>query len=134
MEIKEELLDIDGIKKSSKPLIDLFIRRTAVLTSTSEFLCEKIIKDQWKNANKLTQASYNIAEIDFCNLGSFYISPSKARKRVARLEKAISDLSMQQVTTDDKKEKRKEAIILSLKENLKTIKFKTKQITAKDEN
>lgn len=87
MEIKDELLDIDGIKNSNKALLELFIRRTAVVTSTQERVVEKIVKDQWKQANKATQTGSPISEIDFCNLGTLYISPSKARKRIERIKK-----------------------------------------------
>lgn len=133
MEIKDELLDIDGIKNSSKPLIELFIRRTAVLTSTQESLCEKIIKDQWKNANKITQGDSNVSEIDFCNLGTFYISPAKARKRIAKLEKMTKSLESKGPDSDVKVENKRNAILLRNQDLLKTIKFKTKQITSKYE-
>lgn len=133
MEIKDELLDIDGIKKSNKPLIELFIRRTAVLTSTQESLCEKIIKDQWNRANKVTQPDSNISEIDFCNLGTFYISQSKAKKRVARMEKYEKDLEAQSTGSDVRADNKRNAILLKTKDVLKTIKFKTKQINSKNE-
>lgn len=84
MKITDELLDIDGIKNSNKPLIDLFIRRTAVLTSTPEHLVEKIIKNQWKKANEVLSSKSDISEVDFCNLGSFFLSPTKAKKRITR--------------------------------------------------
>lgn len=92
MKINERLLDIDVVQNSRLPLIDLFIRRTAVVTSTPEHIVEKIVKDQWKNANKKTQPNDPVGEIDFCNLGLFYISKSKASKRIARLEKFNADL------------------------------------------
>lgn len=82
MQIKEELLDIQGIKNSNKQLIDLFIRRTAVLTSTPEHIVEKIIKNQWKKANEVLSAKSEISEVDFCNLGSFFLSSTKAKKRI----------------------------------------------------
>jgi len=91
MQINDELLDIEGIKKSNKNLLDLFIRRTAVLTSTQEHLVEKIIKDQWKNANKVSQPGSPISEIDFCNIGTFFISGNKSKKRIAKNERFIKD-------------------------------------------
>ena len=87
MQIKEELLDIEGIKNSNKPLLDLFIRRTAVLTSTPEHIVEKIVKDQWKRANQVLSTGTPIAEVDFCNLGSFRISKNKSKARIEKLEK-----------------------------------------------
>ena len=87
MRINESLLDIEVIQNSKLPILDLFIRRTSVITSTPEFLVEKIIKDQWQSANTQTRPGNPISEIDFCNLGSFYISSNKARKRIAKLEK-----------------------------------------------
>ena len=87
MQIKEELLDIEGIKNSNKPLIDLFIRRTAVLTSTSEAITEKIIKSQWRKANEALSPKTEIKEVDFCNLGSFFLSIPKAKKRIIKNER-----------------------------------------------
>lgn len=86
MQINEPLLDIENIKNSKKNLLDLFIRRTAVLTSTPEHLCEKIIKDQWANASKVLQSTSDVSEIDFCNLGTLFMSQAKAKKRIARLQ------------------------------------------------
>lgn len=127
MEIKEELLDIEGIGRSNKPLIDLFIRRTAVLTSTPEWLAEKIIKDQWKNANKQTQADCQVSEIDFANLGTLFISPSKARKRIVRQEKHYNELVTKGPSTDKRAEKRRQLQMDICQESIKAIKFKTKQ-------
>jgi len=128
MEIKEELLDIEGIQRSNKPLVDLFIRRTAVLTSTPEWLAEKIIKDQWKNANKQTQSDSHVSELDFANLGTFFISPSKARKRVVRQERHYKDLVSKGPGTDQKSEKKRQLQMDICQESIKAIKFKTKQL------
>lgn len=92
MQITESLLDIENIKKSKKPLLDLLIRRTAVVTSTQESLTEKIIKDQWHNASKVSQAGSPISEIEFPNIGTFFISKSKASKRIIKIEEQISKL------------------------------------------
>jgi hypothetical protein len=87
MEIKEELLDIEGIKNSNKSMLDLFIRRTSVITSTPEDLVEKIIKDQWKRANQVLSTGTSIGEVDFPNLGSFKLSKKKSKARIEKLEK-----------------------------------------------
>jgi hypothetical protein len=128
MEIKDELLDIEGIKKSSKTLLDLFIRRTAVLTSTPEFMVEKIIKDQWKNANKKTQPDSDIAELDFPNLGSFYISSAKAKKRIKRVEKHHDELVLAGPVPGEREEKKRVDKINIDKKVIREIKFKTKQL------
>lgn len=128
MQIKEELLDIEGIKNSNKPLIDLFIRRTAVLTSTPEHLVEKIVKDQWKNANRQSQPNNPISQIDFANLGTFYISPTKSAKRIKRQEKGVNDLIQKGPLTDEKDEKKRLRVIGESQETLKSIKIKLKQI------
>lgn len=109
MKIENELLDIEGIKKSNKPLLELFIRRTAVLTCTQEHLVDKIIKDQWKQANKAIQAGTTGSEVDFCNLGSFFISQSKIKKRIAKLEATNKTITE---TTEDLENKKKESIII----------------------
>jgi hypothetical protein len=126
MQIKEELLDIPGIKKSNKPLIDLFIRRTAVLTSTPEAIVEKIIKDQWRHANKMTQPEFPIAEIDFCNLGTFYISNNKAQRRLLKIER-VQALNAKQDPATKKVNERKEIIEKHNENIVKTIKLKIKQ-------
>lgn len=127
IEIKEELLDIEGIKKSSKPLLDLFIRRTAVVTQTSETLTDLVVKDQWRRANKLTQAQYSVAEFDFCNLGIFYLSKNKAKKRISKLEDINAAVSKESFPSDKLKTK-KEVVIQRNLQTIKTIKFKTKQL------
>lgn len=127
MQIKEELLDIDGIKKSKKPLLDLFIRRTAVLTSTPENIVEKIVKDQWRNANKMFQMNSSVGEIDFCNLGTFFISQSKAKKRIRKIEKTQTNLINVVESTHDRINKRRELSKIKNIEVIRSIKLKTKQ-------
>lgn len=92
MEIKDELLDIEGIKRSNKPLLDLFIRRTAVLSQTSENITDLIIRDQWRNASKVTSPNTSISEIEFPSLGTLFISEKKALKRIKRHEKHVERL------------------------------------------
>lgn len=123
IEIKEELLDIEGIKKSNKSLLDLFIRRTAVITSTREDLTEKIIKDQWRQANKKTQSGNDISEIDFCNLGTFFISKAKSRKRIEKLT-LINDA----LTRKEMDEIKKQIIIDRNNNMMRSIKMKLKQL------
>lgn len=128
IKIEDELLDIDGIKNSNKNLLDLFIRRTAVITSTPEAIVEKIIKDQWSKANKATQPSSQVSEIDFCNLGTFYISKSKATKRIKRLENMNKILADRNSVLSDIVDKRRSVIIVQNENKIKEIKFKTKQL------
>lgn len=105
IEIKEELLDIEGIKRSNKPLLDLFIRRTAVLTSTKESLTEKIIKDQWRHAQRMTRADTDVSEIDFCNLGILFMSPTKAKKKLKKTEEILSKTDYYDTHPDPKVDK-----------------------------
>ena len=132
IEIKEELLDIEGIKNSKKPLLDLFIRRTAVVTQTTEALTEKIIRDQWRYANKMMQANSSVSEIDFCNLGVLKLSLVKARKRIERLNKSINLYTELMATVDDKNKEKCKEHIFSYNEIINRIKLKTKQLS--DEN
>jgi hypothetical protein len=92
MDIKEEYLDIEGIKKSKRSLIDQFIRRTAVLTQTPERITDMIIKDQWKQANLVTQPGVQVSSIDFASIGKFMISKAKANRRLRRHEKSLERL------------------------------------------
>ena len=92
MEIKDKILDIEDVKKSKLSLLSLFIRKTAVMTSLSEDLVDLIIKDQWNNANKQTKASSSISEIDFPNIGIFYISNRKSENKLLALDKIDKNL------------------------------------------
>lgn len=86
MKIDYDLLDESIINnKSKKSLIDLFIRKTSVLTSVNESLVDMVVKDQWANANEVTRPTSDIKEIDFPNIGKMYISSSKVRKKIARI-------------------------------------------------
>jgi hypothetical protein len=127
MQIHDELLDIEGIKKSNKPLLDLFIRRTAVLTSTPEHLVDKIVRDQWKRANRASQSSSEVSEIDFCNLGSFFMSKSKANKRIKKMEDMKRVVEANGPNPDPKIQKKLEATQITNMQTINLIKFKTKQ-------
>lgn len=132
MKITQPLLDIEVIQKSKMPLLDLFIRRTSVLTSTPEHLVEKIVKDQWKNANKKTQPCVPVGEIDISNMGIFYLSKSKAAKRIARLEKSNEQYLLDQQENPITKPGRD----LTLQRNLdiiRSIRIKTKTAANEDE-
>ena len=133
MEIKEELLDISNIKSSKKTLIDLFIRRTAVLTSTSEDLVEKIIKDQWSYANKQTQTDNPIKEISIPNIGTFKLSDNKARRRVRRLAD-LEAKALDAISKDESVRRIKEIKIGSYKKISNSIKIKNKMITDEDKH
>src|SRR5688572_27127857 len=124
MEIKEELLDIEGIKNSKKSLLDLFIRRTAVITSTQEALVEKIVKDQWRQANKATQTGSLVSEIDFCNLGVLFISPNKAKKRVEKINKFIETVQNLAPDSSEKVMKKRETNISQYNDMIGHINYK----------
>lgn len=121
MEISNQLLDIDMISNSKKSLLELFIRRTSVITSTPESLVEKIIKDQWAFANKQTQPISNVAEIEFSNIGTLYLSKNKATKRLAKLDEWILELENGDLTIE-----KNQLRLQKNKEIRKTIKFKMK--------
>jgi hypothetical protein len=88
---------------------------------------EKIIKDQWSHANKVTQAGNDISELDFCNLGTFFISQKKAKKRITRIEKIQSKMD-QSASDNEKINKRREVIKQNNLDTIKSIKLKTKQL------
>ncbi len=127
IQIKDELLDIEGIKNSKKPLLDLFIRRTAVLTSTAEHITEKIIKDQWREANRQSQPINNTSEIDFCNLGTFFISKNKGYKRMLRNQKKIDEINLLPLGEDEKVNQRNEQMKENYSVSIRQIQFKLKQ-------
>lgn len=131
MQINEPLLDVDVISGSRKSLIDLFIRRTAVLTSTPENITEKIIKDQWNQANKALMSDTSIGQVDFCNLGTFSISLSKANKRLDRIAKI--EAQPEKEFKDEVQRKRYSDIMNRNKELIRSIKLKTKQTDQKQE-
>lgn len=120
MEIKEKILDIEDVKKSKLPLLQLFIRKTAVMTSVSEHLVELIIKDQWNNANKQTKEGSVISEIDFPNIGVFYISKKKSERRIDTLIKA-SDTLLDRINNIESSEKEKIEAEVQIVRNTRTI-------------
>ncbi len=128
MEIKDELLDIEGIKNSKKSLLDLFIRRTAVLTQTSESVVDLLIKDQWRNATKESQAGKSTSEFDFCNLGTFYLSENKAKRRLESLDRRIKAVQELPEDPETKVMQRRLLGIQRYEEQKTNIKIKTKQI------
>lgn len=62
--------------------LDFFIRQTAKQTMISESIVDRIIRDQWKYANK---ASHNLEEIEVKELGTFYPSPKKVANQIKKL-------------------------------------------------
>lgn len=124
IEIKEELLDIDNIKNSKKPMLDLFIRRTAVLTQTPEDITDKIIRDQWKQASKMTQSHTDICEIDFTNLGIFEMSAAKAGRRIIKNRNCINVLVNRPENPDAKIERTKQLSIEKYKLIIESIQRK----------
>lgn len=127
MEIKDELLDIEGIQNSKKPLLDLFIRRTAVLTQTDESMTDKIIRDQWRNANKVSQRDSQVAEIDFPNLGVLYMSKNKGNKRIKKMENHIKYVERLPHIDDERELKTRVNSINRYQDIINQIKYKTKQ-------
>lgn len=125
MEIKEELLDIEGVKASKKPLLELFIRRTAVVTQTSEYLSSLIIKDQWRNMTKESMAGNPTAEFDVPNVGNFCISKPKALKRLESIE-FKKQKTMENPVNDDKQLNRKLTALQRYEDMKKYIKIKLK--------
>lgn len=121
MKIKEELLDLEDIQRSNKPLLDLFIRRTAVITQTSENLTDLIIRDQWRNANKALAEGSNISQVEVSYLGTFYLSKNKALKRIENLEGINKSL---EVTQDPKLLKYRDGIKKRNLRSIGLIKFK----------
>lgn len=120
MEIKEKILDIEDVKKSKLPLLSLFIRKTAVMTTVPEYLVELIVKDQWNNANKQTKETSTVSEIDFPNIGVFYISKRKSERRIDILVKASATLLDKASNTETSEKERSEAEI-QIGRNTKTI-------------
>lgn len=126
IEIKDELLDIEGIKKSNKNMLDLFIRRTAVITSTPEFITEKIIKDQWRNANMHLGTTKDTSEVDFCNIGTFFISKRKGNNKINTLKKGINTLENQILTATEKEKEKHEFHAQRMQGTINQIKRKLK--------
>lgn len=128
MEIKEELLDIEGIKSSKKSLIDLFIRRTAVITQTSENLVDLMIKDQWRNANRVAQPGSEVAQIEFPHIGTFSISKNKAQRRLESLDRRIKAVEVLEPVEDKRTMNGRFLCIQRYKEQVKNIKTKIKTL------
>jgi len=101
MEIKDELLDIEDIKRSKKPLVDLFIRRTAVITQTSENLVDLVVRDQWRNMLKVASEDTLVSELDVPMIGLLKLSKTKANKRIALHERKLGTYR-ERLSEDDK--------------------------------
>lgn len=128
MEIKDKILDIEDVKKSKLPLLSLFIRKTAVMTSVPEHLVELIIKDQWNNANKQTKEDNPISEIDFPNIGIFYISKRKSENKLLSLDKIdknLNDTIVNNPASSDADIKRAKEMILKNDKYRASISLKT---------
>lgn len=106
MEIKDELLDINDIKRSKKPLVDLFIRRTAVVTQTSETLVDLVIRDQWKNMLKVASSNSPVSELDVPMIGLLKLSKTKANKRIDQHKHKIETYT--RTLSDDQKRREKQ--------------------------
>lgn len=124
MEIKEELLDLEDIKRSKKPLVDLFIRRTAVITQTSENLVDLVIRDQWRNMLKVASSDTPVSEIDVPMIGLLKLSKNKANKKIAQFSRKI-EFKKQNILDNINKEK-SEAHIQKYEQLINNIKNKLK--------
>jgi len=105
MEIKEELLDIEDIKRSRKPLIDLFIRRTAVINQTSEDLVDLIIRDQWRNMLKVASSDTLVSELDVPMIGLLKLSRTKANKKIGLYERKLETYKSNMSEDEKRREK-----------------------------
>lgn len=62
---------------------DLFIKKTAAKTSVPEDVIEAIVNHQWKSAKEIT---HNVNEIEIAGIGKFFVSESKTKKKIKKLE------------------------------------------------
>lgn len=106
MEIKDELLDIEDIKRSKKPLLDLFIRRTAVITQTSESLTDLVIRDQWRNTLKTLGDTTPVNEVDIPMIGLLRMSETKVKKKLHRNKHMV--LKYQENLSTEEKQKQRQ--------------------------
>jgi len=73
-------------KPTTMPLIDFFIKKTAVKTLVSENVADLIIKDQWRSLNKLIKDEIYV---EVSGLGYFKMSRNMVSKQIDKLEKMI---------------------------------------------
>lgn len=134
MLITNNLLDIEDVKRSRLPLLSLFIRKTAVITSVPENLVELVVKDQWSNANKVTRADSSIAEIHFSNLGTFSVSKPKSLRKLKDLEEAVAKMSLLVETLDPNSKEYEKAKVLKegFSDNIISLKNKNKMTDGED--
>lgn len=69
--------------KKSLTDLEFFIRQTAKQLMIPEPIVDRIIRDQWKYANK---ASSQLKEIEFKDIGTIYPSPKKVAMRLKKLK------------------------------------------------
>ena len=125
MEIKDELLDIEDIKRSKKPLVDLFIRRTAVITQTSENLVDLVVRDQWRNMLKVASEDTLVSELDVPMIGLLKLSKTKANKRIALHERKLGTYR-ERLSEDDKSRKKQLSHMQNYEKLINNIKNKLK--------
>ena len=125
MEIKEELLDLEDIKRSKKPLVDLFIRRTAVITQTSENLVDLVIRDQWRNMLKVASGDSPVSELDVPMIGLLKLSKNKANKKIAQFSRKI-EFKKQDILDNNNNKEKLETHIQKYEQLINNIKNKLK--------
>lgn len=84
-------------------LRDVLITKTAIINLQSESVVEKVISFQFKEAIQMLKI---VHEVELSGFGKFMISQSKLKKRINKVELAITNVSnllIQETTSEEKK-------------------------------
>lgn len=103
---------------------DVLITKTAIKTLKPEYIVEKVVNFQFKDA---VSAMKTHNEVEISGFGKFYISQSKLRKRIKNSEDIISTL--EKLVKDEKALERKhinESKLEQMKEVLTFLKSRQK--------
>jgi hypothetical protein len=97
--------------------LEFFIRQTAKQLMVPEPIVDRIIRDQWKYANK---ASLQLKEIEFKDIGTIYPSPKKVAQRLKKL-KEKHEYSLKNTGVENPRAVRFMKMVLEAEEHIKVL-------------
>ncbi len=109
-------------KPRSMPMIDFFIKKTAIKELVPEQVAELIIKDQWRTLG--TAVKHN-ADVEISGLGYFKTSQKKALAEAKRLTSMVERMKIK--VTNEAKINHLNSVITSTEKGIENYKNKAKQ-------
>lgn len=109
-------------KPASLPLIDFFIKKTAIKTLIPENIADLIIKDQWRSLHKKIREEIFV---EVSGMGYFTLSRNMTSKAISKLENIIpkTEIKASKIKLEGKRI-HTEKMVEDMKENLQMYKKK----------